>query len=61
MKIILVYRNWFVFKNFTRKHSSKEWLSRQNSDPYVEKAKVENYRYVIEYTIIYVFFYAYTY
>ncbi|XP_025424362.1 rRNA methyltransferase 2, mitochondrial [Sipha flava] len=44
MKIILVCRNWFVFKNFSRKHSSKEWLSRQNSDPYVEKAKVENYR-----------------
>jgi hypothetical protein len=58
MKIILVCRNWFVFKNFSRKHSSKEWLSRQNSDPYVEKAKVENYRYV-SWIYIYIF-YAYT-
>lgn len=26
--------------------SSHEWLTRQSSDPYVEKAKMQNYRYV---------------
>lgn len=47
MKRILVCKDWSMFKHFTREHSSKEWLSRQNSDPYVEKAKVKNYRYVV--------------
>lgn len=27
-----------------RKKSSQEWLTRQLSDPYVEKAKIMNYR-----------------
>lgn len=46
MKRIKTIRNdWSVLKSFIRVHSSKEWLSRQRVDPYVEKAKINSYRY----------------
>jgi len=45
MKKIKVYKDCLFFKTFTRKHSSKEWLLRQKTDPYVEKAKINSYRY----------------
>lgn len=44
MKRIIVHREWLAFKTFTREHSSKEWLLRQKTDPYVEKAKINSYR-----------------
>lgn len=44
MKRINIYKCWMILKNFTREHSSKEWLLRQNTDPYVEKAKINSYR-----------------
>lgn len=30
-----------------RKKSSQEWITRQLKDPYVEKSKLENYRYLL--------------
>lgn len=36
---------WLYQRGFIREHSSKEWLLRQKSDPYVERAKLNNYRY----------------
>lgn len=44
MKRIKVQINWSVLKTFYREHSSKEWLLRQKTDPYIEKAKINNYR-----------------
>lgn len=44
MRAINLCKNWLVFKTLIREHSSKEWLSRQKTDIYVEKAKVNNYR-----------------
>lgn len=29
-------------------HSSHQWLSRQMSDPFVEMAKMKNYRYIFK-------------
>ncbi|VVC33011.1 Ribosomal RNA methyltransferase FtsJ domain,S-adenosyl-L-methionine-dependent methyltransferase [Cinara cedri] len=43
-KIIKVYKNWLIIKNIIREQSSKEWLLRQKTDIYVEKAKLNNYR-----------------
>jgi len=40
----IVSWDWLVLKTFTRHHSSKEWLSRQRADPYVEKSKINSYR-----------------
>lgn len=45
MKRIKIYKNCLIFKTFFREHSSKEWLLRQKTDPYVEKAKINSYRY----------------
>lgn len=45
MRKIKTYKDYLGFKRFTREHSSKEWLLRQKTDPYVEKAKIHNYRY----------------
>lgn len=44
MKRIITCRDCLTFKSFIREHSSKEWLLRQKTDPYVEKAKINNYR-----------------
>lgn len=30
-----------------KKTSSQEWLKRQFSDPYIEKARMANYRYIV--------------
>lgn len=46
MKRIKIYKNSLIFKMFFREHSSKEWLFRQKTDPYVEKAKINSYRYL---------------
>lgn len=45
MKKIKVCGNWSFCKTFIREHSSKDWLLRQKTDPYIEKAKINNYRY----------------
>lgn len=46
MNRIKMCKNWSIVKTFIRHHSSKEWLSRQQTDPYVEKAKISSYRYL---------------
>lgn len=47
MKKIKVCKDWsLLLKTFIREHSSKEWLLRQKTDPYVEKAKMNSYRYI---------------
>lgn len=45
MEKITFCKSWSFLKTFTRNHSSKEWLLRQKTDPYVEKAKIKSYRY----------------
>ncbi|XP_050542537.1 rRNA methyltransferase 2, mitochondrial isoform X3 [Daktulosphaira vitifoliae] len=44
MNRLTICKNLVDFKYFMREHSSNEWLARQKSDPYVEKAKMKNYR-----------------
>ncbi|CAH1713578.1 rRNA methyltransferase 2, mitochondrial [Aphis gossypii] len=44
MEKITFCKSWSFLKTFTRNHSSKEWLLRQKTDPYVEKAKIKSYR-----------------
>lgn len=39
-------RMCFLVKCLKRLKSSQQWLSRQKADPYVEKAKIYNYRYL---------------
>lgn len=39
----------FLVNCLKRFKSSQQWLSRQRADPYVEKAKIHNYRYVTYY------------
>lgn len=40
-------RMCFLVKCLKRLKSSQQWLSRQRADPYVEKAKIYNYRQVL--------------
>ncbi|XP_050432471.1 rRNA methyltransferase 2, mitochondrial [Adelges cooleyi] len=44
MKKLKALKVCSYLKMIIREHSSKEWLNRQKSDPYVEKAKMNNYR-----------------
>lgn len=44
---ILRFQNVFTITVRGKGSSSHEWLQRQFADPYVEKAKIQNYRYLI--------------
>lgn len=44
-------RMCFLVNCLKRFKSSQQWLNRQRADPYVEKAKMHNYRYIIKYIL----------